>query len=73
MRLFGLEIEFVDKEKEGSNRDALRDMDNSELAYFIVNHRCPPGLLLTKECSETDCETCWVKWLGAERGKTVSR
>lgn len=73
MRLFGIEIDFVDKPEKQTNRDALADMDSSELALFIVNHRCPPGLLLTKECADKDCVDCWTKWLTADRGKVVRR
>lgn len=73
MRLFGIEIDFVDKPERQTNRDALADMDSSELALFIVNHSCPPGLLFTKECTNKDCVDCWTKWLNADREKVVRR
>lgn len=68
MRLFGFDIELVDTEKEGTNRGILADMDNSQLSQFLATHCCPPGILFTEHCSESECAKCWEEWLSAERG-----
>ena len=58
-----------------SRGDELRCMNDEELATWILdiawNRKddtlCPVEYR-GKECPESACEVCWIKWLGKARG-----
>lgn len=55
--------ETVYKEVPATNGDKIREMTNEELAEFLEENNCPPGM---DGACPARCSICWMSWLNAE-------
>lgn len=48
-----------------TNGDRIRAMSNEEIAEFLEENNCPPGMDSDARCPAR-CSICWLNWLNAE-------